>query len=205
MYGVSIAAETVVARFSVDICWSGVVVLAAMNAASGILGARAARPDDLVFLQVIELAADKPFRDIGMADIADHPPPPVEVLGRYQQAGRAWVAVTNDDDPVAFVLVDVVDGCAHVEQISVHPDHARRGIGRNLLDHVGSWAMGQGLAALTLVTFRAVPWNAPYYQRLGFRELRAEAITSGLATIMAAEVARGLDPATRMCMRREIG
>jgi GNAT superfamily N-acetyltransferase len=99
--------------------------------------------------------------------------------------------------------VDVVDECAHIEQVSVRPDHAGQGIGRALIDHVGAWASGQGLRALTLTTFRAVPWNAPYYERLGFTEPPGGP-APGLAAIMAAETAAGLDPATRVCMRRPI-
>jgi GNAT superfamily N-acetyltransferase len=99
--------------------------------------------------------------------------------------------------------VDIVDECAHIEQVSVRPDHAGQGIGRALIDHVGAWASEQGLRALTLTTFRAVPWNAPYYERLGFTEPPGGP-APGLAAIMAAETTAGLDPATRVCMRRPI-
>ncbi|WP_328822583.1 GNAT family N-acetyltransferase [Micromonospora rubida] len=54
-------------------------------------------------------------------------------------------------------MVDLVDGAANVQQLSVHPDLARRRIGAVLLDHVSAWAAGRGLPALTLTTFRAVP------------------------------------------------
>lgn len=166
---------------------------------------RPATPEDLARLQAIEVAAGAAFRDVGMADIADHAPPPIPTLAGYQQAGRAWVAVDGGDLPIAYLLVDLIDGCAHVEQVSVHPEHARRGVGRALLDHVSAWAAGQGIGALTLTTFRDVPWNGPYYKRLGFRELAADEITPGLAEVVAAEAAHGLDPAARLCMRREVG
>lgn len=71
-----------------------------------------------------------------------------------------------------------------------------------LIDHVGRWAADQGLDALTLATFRTVPWNGPYYMRLGFREMTPEEITPGLAAVLADEAAHGLDPAERVCMRR---
>lgn len=158
---------------------------------------------DLAHLQVIQMAAGAAFRDIDTADIADNPPTPINALARYQQARRVWVAVNRLDQPIAFVLIDIVDECAHIKQVSVHPDHSRQGIGRMLIDHVGAWAAGQGLRALTLTTFREAPWNAPYYQRLGFREL-TEGPTTGLAAIMAAETASGLDPVTRVCMWRDI-
>jgi GNAT superfamily N-acetyltransferase len=165
---------------------------------------RTASAGDLPRLPAIQTAAGAVFRDIGMAEIADNPPIPLDALDRYRQAGHAWVAADHRDRPIAFVVVDVVDECAHIEQVSVRPDHARQGIGRALIDRVGAWASGQGLHALTLTTFRAVPWNAPYYERLGFTEPPGGP-APGLAAIMAAETAAGLDPATRVGMRRPIG
>ncbi|OKI45155.1 GCN5 family acetyltransferase [Micromonospora sp. CB01531] len=163
-----------------------------------------ARADELTEVQRIEVASGAPFREVGMADVADMPPLPLDVLADRQRAGRVWVAVNTGDRPVAFVVVDLVDGCAHVEQLSVDPAYARRGIGRGLLDHVAGWAAPRGLPALTLTTFRSVPWNGPYYTRCGFRELTGAEVTSGLAGLLAAEAALGLDPAERIAMRRPV-
>jgi GNAT superfamily N-acetyltransferase len=157
---------------------------------------RVAQPEELALLPEIERASGELFRDIGMPEIADDDVLPVEILALH----HVWVAA--DLVPVAFIAVGALDGAAHIEQVSVHPSHARRGIGRRLIDHVEAWAATQGLTALTLTTFRDVPWNGPYYERLGFRELTEP--TPGLAVVVAEETARGLDPATRICMRREI-
>jgi predicted N-acetyltransferase YhbS len=46
---------------------------------------------------------------------------------------RCWVAVDDAAGPVGYVLVDPVDGNAHVEQMSVRPDHQDSGIGRALI------------------------------------------------------------------------
>lgn len=64
--------------------------------------------------------------------------------------------------------------------------------------------MRHGLPALTLVTFRGVPWNAPHYERLGFRELAAAEITPGLAALAAAAAQGSRDRSVRVCMRRDI-
>ncbi|MFE9201756.1 GNAT family N-acetyltransferase [Micromonospora sp. NPDC007230] len=165
---------------------------------------RMARADELTEVQRIEVASGAPFREVGMADVADMPPLPLDVLADRQRAGRVWVAVNTGDRPGAFVVVDLVDGCAHVEQLSVEPAYARRGIGRGLLDHVAGWAVARGLPALTLTTFRSVPWNGPYYRRCGFRELTGAEVTPGLAGLLAAEAALGLDPAERIAMRRPV-
>jgi len=74
-----------------------------------------------------------------------------------------------------------------------------------LLDHVAGWAARRGLPALTLITFRGVPWNAPYYERLGFRELVPAELTPGLAARWAAPGAGGRDGGSeRVCMRRDV-
>ncbi len=117
----------------------------------------------------MERAAGSSFRDIGMGWVADDEPLTVSDPTGYQQDGRAWVAVDEQDRPAAYLLIDRVDNGAHVEQVSVHPDHARQGVGLALIDTAGMWAVRHNLAALTLTTFREVPWNAPYYARVGFR------------------------------------
>ena len=166
---------------------------------------RAAREDDLELLPVIQIAAGAAFREIGMAAIADSAPLSGPALAAYQQAGRAWVAVSGEDLPIGFIVVDLVDGRAHIEQVSVHPDQAGRGVGGVLISHVGHWAARQGMDMLTLTTFRAVPWNGPYYARLGFREMAPGEITAGLAAALADEAAHGIDLVTRVCMCRAAG
>ncbi|KMS72950.1 GCN5 family acetyltransferase [Streptomyces viridochromogenes] len=164
---------------------------------------RPAIPDDLLVLQDIERAAGAPFRDLGMAAIADDEPPALDVLDRFRRAGRAWVARDTDDHPVAYLICEPVDGALHIEQVSVHPDAARRGLGRALLAHAADHAHEQGLTALTLTTFTEVPWNAPYYARLGFRALAEAELTAGLRRIRAHEAELGLDRWPRVCMRRD--
>jgi N-acetylglutamate synthase-like GNAT family acetyltransferase len=109
-----------------------------------------------------------------------------------------------DGPPVAYLLTGSVDGNAHIEQVSVHPAAAHRRIGRALIEHVARRERAAGVPALTLCTFAEVPWNAPYYARLGFRVLRAEELTPGLRLLRAAEARAGLDRWPRVCMRREL-
>jgi len=177
------------------------------EAASGtILGVliRPATPADLPVLPGIESAAGAAFADIGMAEIANDADPTVEELTRYQVAGRAWVAVEDADQPVAYLVADVVDGCLHIEQVSVHPAWAHQGVGRALIDESARWAAGQGLASLTLTTFADVPWNAPYYLSCGFAVIPEAQLSPGLRGIRRAEAARGLDAWPRVCMSRPV-
>ena len=110
------------------------------------------------------------------------------------------------DEPVAYLLLAVVDGNGHVEQVSVRPDHAGRRLGARLLDAAAAWAEAHGLEALTLTTYAEAPWNGPYYERLGFRSLTDAELTPGLRRIREREAARphGLDRWPRVAMRRAL-
>jgi GNAT superfamily N-acetyltransferase len=158
------------------------------------------RDDDLPILRAIERAAGEGFRDIGMPEIADDEPLPVEVLARYQRAGMAWVADDPAGLPVAYLIAELVDGGVHIEQVSVHPRAAGQGIGAALIDHA---AQATGAPAVTLTTFADVPWNAPYYARCGFETLDESALTPGLRAIRRHEAEQGLDRWPRVCMRRQ--
>ena len=162
---------------------------------------RAARLDELAHLIAIELAAGEQFRSLGMDRVADDEPGSTEELAAYAEAGRAFVAADGADRPIAYLLIDVADGAAHVEQVSVHPSHARQGVGRALIEQAKRWARCQGFDSVTLTTFVDVPWNGPYYERLGFRFLTPEEETPALRAIRERERALGLDAWPRGCMR----
>jgi GNAT superfamily N-acetyltransferase len=164
---------------------------------------RAPRPDELESLRDIERAAGRIFADVGLVGVAAHEPESVEALADYVRDGRAWV-VTEHDVPVGYAVVDIVDGLAHLEQLSVHPEHGRKGLGAALLEHVCGWARQRRYPAVTLTTFADVPWNAPFYAGHGFRVLTDAEIGPGLRALRAHEAAYGLDPGRRVCMRREL-
>jgi GNAT superfamily N-acetyltransferase len=164
---------------------------------------RAARPDEAQLLRQIERAAGERFRAVGMGAIADAEPMSTPTLAGYADVGRSWVAVV-DGDVVGYVVVDVLDACAHVEQISVHPEHQGRGLGRALLDQVERWAARHRMTALTLTTFADVPWNRPLYEHLGFRVLGEGEIGPQLRSLRELEGTQGLEPSHRVAMRRAV-
>ena len=67
---------------------------------------------------------------------------------------------------------------------------------------VCDWAAAKGHEAITLTTFRDIPWNMPFYASLGFTVVPPEALTLALASLVYEESHRGLDPALRVVMRR---
>jgi ribosomal protein S18 acetylase RimI-like enzyme len=171
------------------------------------MGAALIRPatlSDIPAIDAIERAAGRLFSEIGMDDVAAHEPAPPDMLAEYVRGGRAWVGEV-DGDAVGYALADVVDGHGHMEQLSVHPDFGRRGIGRALTSQVLAWAQQQNLDLVTLLTFRDVPWNRPYYESLGFRVMPDEYSGSGIARLRRHEDAVGMRRETRcvMCLELE--
>jgi ribosomal protein S18 acetylase RimI-like enzyme len=164
---------------------------------------REATPGELPELRDIERAAGRCFLDLGMPEIAFDEPLSVEELGHHQREGLIWVAV-DGGEIMAYLVAALVDGNAHVEQVSVHPDHARRRIGRSLIDHLAAVAVARGLPALTLTTFRDVAWNGPYYERCGFRVLDDSELGPGLRAVRRIEAERGLDRWPRASMRKDL-
>jgi GNAT superfamily N-acetyltransferase len=165
---------------------------------------RGARPEDGPAIREIERLAGARFRHVGLDHIADAEPMSVETLAAYARAGRSWIALIPGERPAGYVLVDIVDANAHIEQISVRLDRQGMGIARALIDHVCAWAHSTGRPAVTLTTFRAVPWNAPLYEHLGFTTVPLTETGPELRAVREAETRHGLDPDLRICMRRTL-
>jgi GNAT superfamily N-acetyltransferase len=157
--------------------------------------------DDADALAVIERLASQPFRDAGYPNVADDDPFTVDELAPYAAGGRGWVAIDETGAAIGYVLADVVDGSAHIEQVTVHPRQQGNGVGRLLIERVASWAADCGMPAVTLTTFTDVPWNRPLYEHLGFAVLGETDIGPQLRQLRDVEGEHGLDPAVRVCMR----
>jgi GNAT superfamily N-acetyltransferase len=123
-----------------------------------------------------------------------------EYLREAQRDGRLWVALAGIR-PVGFALADTVDGAAYLSEIDVHPDHARHGLGTRLVHVVVDWAAAHRFACVRLVTFRHLPWNAPFYERLGFVALPEHEVGPELRAFIEEEGAAGIDTAKRVAMR----
>lgn len=124
---------------------------------------RPVRPDELALLPALELAADTMFDSLGIG--------PLPGPGTVSEFAAALVVLVAGDPPVGLCRIDAVGDDAHLEQLSVHPDHGHRGIGRALLRGGCAWAAARGYPGLTLATYRGVAWNAPFYATEGFVEV----------------------------------
>ena len=164
---------------------------------------RLARADELPLLEAIEDEAGLRFDTI--PELAGVPAVPSRP-GAFERAfayRQVFVAVVGET-VVGFAYAEPIDGVCHLEEVDVLPAWGRRGIGRALVEAVVADARARGCPAVTLTTFRDVPWNAPFYARLGFRVLTPAELTRGLAEVVAHESARGLPASLRVVMRREV-
>ena len=145
---------------------------------------RKATAGDVASMQAVDVAARRRFREIDDPHIsraADDQPYWTEGLTRAATEQRAWVAIDDLGAVIGFAVAWVIDGEGHLDELAVTPAHGRRGIGRALVDEVLEWTAARGLPSCTLITFREVPWNAPFYEKLGF-----EAVTALTPALQAA-------------------
>ena len=140
---------------------------------------------DLPLLVRIEIEAGQLFRTVGLDEVAEHPVSEDELRPGMADE-RTWVA-ERDGQVAGYLCAEVVDGNTHIAQVSVAPRHARNGIGARLVQFVEECGLKAGRPATTLTTFRDVGWNAPYYRRLGYREMADDEVGPELAATMAHE------------------
>ena len=165
---------------------------------------RAARESELPLISALEKSGDQLFRAAGMDRIADAPAPEPDAYRPAVEDGRLLVAVDERDSALGFIRLEMLDGGPHVEQVSVHPDCAGRGIGASLLAAAEQLARARGYRRMTLTTFRDVPWNGPYYIRLGWSVLPAADLPPELAAARQRERDLGLDEWPRQAMAKNL-
>ena len=114
--------------------------------------------------------------------------------------GHLWVALFGDI-AVGFALVRML-ACdlPHLDELDVEPSHGRRGLGTALVQAVCEWSSASGYSTLTLTTFRAVPWNLPFYSRLGFDRGPSRQTSPGARGSGVCSNRPGLTPDTRAVM-----
>ncbi|HDT6534852.1 TPA: GNAT family N-acetyltransferase [Enterobacter cloacae] len=160
---------------------------------------RPTRPGDVTALPAIERAAGQRFRDYPeLAWLAEGKVISAEQHLGYAERGLSWLALANDQ-PVGFILAETHVSSLFIVELSVHLDWQGKGIGRRLIACVADQARKRGLASLTLTTFRDVPWNAPFYARLGFEMITT--LTPELREKREEETAHGLAYDARCAMR----
>jgi GNAT superfamily N-acetyltransferase len=165
---------------------------------------RLATAEDIPSLPAIEKAACALFDQIPVTAALPLLLTPTEDFQEAQRHGLLWVAEGAPGHLVGFALAERLDKALHLEELDVLPAYGRQGIGSRLVHSLCDEARTREIAAVTLCTFRDVPWNAPFYQRLGFRILGEAELTPGLAARVREEELGGLPRELRVAMRLEL-
>jgi GNAT superfamily N-acetyltransferase len=165
-----------------------------------------ARVEELALLPEIERRATELF--LAFPFTADIPaaPSPLAEFEAAERVGLLWVARLQKPGgtlPVGFAMVEDFGPHLHLEELDVVPEHGRQGLGTRLVREVLRSAETRRLP-VTLSTFRNIPWNEPFYARLGFRVLPPAEWSSALAERMREEAGRGLTPDLRVTMQFDV-
>jgi GNAT superfamily N-acetyltransferase len=156
---------------------------------------RPARRADADLLATIEAEGDRQFEVLfGPLDWTTTP-------GTWRLSAPGFVLVAGDP-VVGFAHVLEIEGAAHLEQLAVRPSGQRRGTGTALVRAAQAEAAARGHATLSLCTYADVPWNAPFYRRLGFVELGAAELGPLHRRLLEKEADLGLDRHGRRVVMR---
>ena len=155
---------------------------------------------ELSFLNELENAAAMVFQDTNYALEINQAPLSLELLQRQQQQGLIWVAAKENNQLVGFAVVLIIDKSPHLHELSVIPEYSRQGIGTELTHRIINGAKQKNFNQLTLSTFRDIPWNAPFYRKMGFSEINQSDISPGLENIRNQEAKAGLPIDERVLM-----
>jgi len=162
---------------------------------------RLGRTEDLPLLGDVERAAGEVFAPYPFAQTMREVLTPPADLRAGAADGTLFVAEA-DGAVVGFALASPLDGGMHLDELDVLPSHGRRGIGLALVAAVVDCTTDRQLPHVTLSTLRSIPWNAPWYERLGFHVLGAADVTPALRTLLRHEESRGLPMEDRVLMKR---
>lgn len=164
---------------------------------------RRAHPSELASIQAIELSAAARFRQSPHPHAAALPPLTIERLMRLREDDGLWVVqAPSGSSLVAFVALEPLERDLYIVELDVIPEHAGARLGAALLDHAALLSQRRGLVRLVLRTFTDVPWNAPYYRKLGFSEL--DVLPPSLSAVLEHELDAGLDLERRVTLAKHV-
>jgi GNAT superfamily N-acetyltransferase len=163
---------------------------------------RAATVGDLAVLPEIERQAHSIIYGMaGLGAVAELPPATPERL----RHGPCWVALDRNPRVVGFVLAGRLDNNALIETLAILPEFGGSGLGRALVSAAIDWAKERDAAAMLVAAYRDMPWDAPFYARLGFSEVPRRQWSHEMHRLGREAAAAGHDPARRLWMRLSLG
>ncbi len=148
---------------------------------------RLGHPGDFAAIQAVERSASFLFSGTHMEWAVDQV---TDIADFANAAGREmlWVA-ERDGELGGFLLAEACGADFHICEVSVGQASQGQGIGRSLMETALAVAVRQGFLRATLTTDRTLAWNAPWYERLGFKIIAPDSSEARLAARLASEPA----------------
>lgn len=148
---------------------------------------RLARPEDAEHFPAIERSAAQAFASVeGLETLVDGWTIPAE-RHRLLIAKCHCLTASVGGEVAGFLVAERFGRALHIWEMSVAEPFQRRGIGAGLVRACGIDAANAGCQSVTLTTFAEVPWNAPFYARLGFERIADVALWPRLALLLKQE------------------
>lgn len=163
-----------------------------------------AHPAELDALPAIEARAANAFSSEDLPPALAAQTTSIAALRLGLASRRLLVARSAGGRVMGFVLLEQAGADAVLAEVDVDPSEGRRGVGRLLVEAACERAASLGHRRIVLSTFREVPWNAPFYRRLGFVELPETETTDALRSLREDERDAGFDLARRLLMARPL-
>ena len=160
---------------------------------------RLAHESDLTRLQLIESSAFYTLKNAGGVD-GEPTFSSLSALRKYLSEELLFVSCDSHNHPVGFVGGYGVDNELHISEVNVAPEWQRNGIGWNLLIRILEEGKKRSYKRVTLTTDRLVPFNAPFYQKLGFSILDEHHLSPRLLNILSDEINSGFHSSRRVAM-----
>ena len=158
-------------------------------------------PEDAHLLPAIETSAAQAFRMIAeLSWLAESPPMSIARHSQLIALSTCWVALDAENRPQGFLSAEHHGNDLHIYELSVMQSMQGQGTGRRLIEAAMDYARSTRLSFVTLTTFTNVPWNAPFYSRMGFQTKATKDLDQRLAAILSEEYKHGFAPKSRCAM-----
>jgi len=95
----------------------------------------------------------------------------LDELRKITEKNRSWWVCYQDNLLVGFAGGQLIDGCLHILDVVVRESHQRRGIARQLIQHLIEDARVLGASELTLEVRASNKPAQALYEKTGFREV----------------------------------
>lgn len=166
---------------------------------------RMMEPGEARRLMAIERRAQSTLIGLGMTELADTPEPSIGDFVCFLVEHDVFVAAEKrSGEAVGFLAAHALPDLYWISELSVDPEHGRRGIGRALLSAALERARWFHHRAVGLTADAVIPVGAPFYHRSGFVRLPDADCPPWLRRRKRAETPPGSSETSRCVMIRRL-